>query len=202
MAVDAGLPHGVGDSDAHDLFAVARFGARKDLLGIGDQKIHGLLLEIVELPVLENREGIVAVEIDVGVFIGKRGAEVMQQGGRERDRFRIGLMVEGRLEGAVSHELPHHILGVIAADGLKLRGELFARQRGIVDAMLDTIRGTDSQISPTATMMVSGTGRISRLARLLLPPEDKKEAEFSDEMFFLNIVASAMGQVAQCGGFA
>jgi hypothetical protein len=55
-------------------------------------------------------------------------------------------------------------------------------------AMLVTIRGTASQISPTATMMVSGTGSSSRLAR---PPVRLGDvAEFTEEMFFLNIICA------------
>jgi len=69
------------------IFAVARFSAREDLLRIGNQKIHGLLLEIVELAILENWEGIFAVEIDVCVLVGERPAEVVQQGRRKRDRW-------------------------------------------------------------------------------------------------------------------
>ena len=61
-----------------------------------------MLLEIVELAILENGEGIFAVEIEVGVLVGERRAEVMQQRGRQRNRLGIGLVVERRLEVAVA----------------------------------------------------------------------------------------------------
>src|SRR5262249_337993 len=95
--------------------------------------VPGALLEVVELAVAPVREWKRTKQGKRVVVLTQRGTEIVNEGGRQRYRVRIGLVVVRCLEGSAADDLVDHILGVVGADRLELRGRLAIRQDGVVD---------------------------------------------------------------------